>query len=99
MPLAILWLGFSVGAVLTSWAFGAVFLWVALKIRGRAGRHMHRASVTHVAESDDRGYYFAMCDCGWIEPPVQSREEAFAAARRHSKRVDEDVAERVADAA
>jgi hypothetical protein len=86
--------GFSMGASLVFWIFAGIFLCVALEMRKRANRRDHRASVTHVIEDTGRSYYYAMCDCGWVDVPIDSREKAFADARKHSKRVADEVVER-----
>jgi hypothetical protein len=90
--------GFSVGVLVVSWVFAGVFLWTSLKLRNRSNRHGHRASVTRVLENDGHSYYFALCDCGWIETPIDSSEAAFSAARKHTKDVAGEVTERLADA-
>src|SRR5262249_31262558 len=93
------WQAFGAGAVLDLALFcAAISALVLLKRDARLpGTGGHAVEVHHVLpdphypEDDFEPYFVALCECGWVGEPRDTREEAFADAREHDPRVEPQV--------
>jgi hypothetical protein len=53
----------------------------------------HRTTATHVVLGDEPDYWFAGCECGWVEAPLKDEEAAVAAAQAHAPEREPEVVE------
>jgi hypothetical protein len=86
----------SFGARIVAVLFGAAFIVLATLprlIRRRIRPTRHGGHAYRVIQPDGEVFFYAECDCGWIDVPLDSGEEARAAVEKHTDDAAPDIEE------